>query len=409
MRTRRLTWQLPVVAALAGVWAAAAYFLWESRVPSNLSLANLDPRSFFTANVLSRTSRFEQFLELSWIGKEILLIGVFAAYALWGTRFMRDSAAERVGTGIFLAMMGFALAWFVQVPFEILDTWWERRYGVLKVGYVEVVLGGWLALGFTFLTLSVAVAIVMGLASWFRRTWWIAAVPVFVGIALVQTFVGPYLLGGRSLAHDNPALAAAAQRIQHKEGLSGIPVEVLDVHSYTPEENAFATGLGSSRKVFVFDTLLTGGLTERQLEAVLAHEYGHQARDHLWKEARLVRAVRLSRGAPGRARLPATGRHLPARVDPRGPARGRPLQPRRPAAPERDQPALRGRSRLDVAPDDARPGRAPGSDGALRRQGPRRPRSADVGLRALRRPPDPDAADRHGEGVAGAKSLRVRP
>src|SRR6516225_6071976 len=134
MRTRRLTWQLPVVAALAGVWAAAAYFLWESRVPSNLSLANLDPRSFFTAHVLSRTSRFEQFLELSWIGKEILLIGVFAAYALWGTRFMRDSAAERVGTGIFLAMMGFALAWFVQVPFEILDTWWERRYGVLKVG-----------------------------------------------------------------------------------------------------------------------------------------------------------------------------------------------------------------------------------------------------------------------------------
>ena len=220
MRTRPLTWQLPVVAALAGVWAVAAYLLWESRVPSGLSPPNLDPGNFFTQHVLSRTSHFEQFLELSWIGKEILLIGVFAAYAVWGTRFMKDSAAGRVGTGIFLAMMGFALTWFVQVPFEVLDTWWERKYGVLNESYLAVVLGGWLALGFTFLTLSIAVAIVMGIAKWFRRTWWIAAVPVFVGIALLQTFVGPYLLGGHSLAADDPRLAAAAQRIQRLAGLS---------------------------------------------------------------------------------------------------------------------------------------------------------------------------------------------
>ena len=57
-----------------------------------------------------------------------------------------------------------------------------------------------------------------------------------------------------------------------------------DVHQYTPEENAFADGLGPSRKVFLWDTLLSGGLTERQLEAVVAHEYGHHARDHLWKD-----------------------------------------------------------------------------------------------------------------------------
>jgi len=284
MRARPLSWQLPAVAALAGVWSAAAYFLWESRIPSSLSLPSLEPGNFFTAHVLSRTAHFEQFLELSWIGQQVALIAVFAAYAVWGTRFMKESAAGRIGTGIFLAMMGFALTWFVQVPFEILDTWWERKYGVLNVGYASVVLGGWLSLGFTFLTLSIAVAIVMGIAHWLRQLWWVAAVPVFVSIALLQTFVAPYLIGGHSLADEDPALAAAAQRIEHKEGLSGIPVKVLDVHSYTPEENAFATGLGPSRKVFVYDTLLTGGLTERQLEAVLAHEYGHQARDHLWKE-----------------------------------------------------------------------------------------------------------------------------
>src|SRR5581483_1721370 len=284
MRARRLAWQIPVVLALAGVWSAAGYFLWQSKIPASLSLPGLDPHAYFAQHVLSRTADFENFLELSWVGEQIALIAVFVAYARWGSRFMRESAAGPIGTGIFLAMMGFALTWFVRVPFEVLDAWWEKRYGVLKISYVSVVLGGWLGLGATFLTLSIAVAIVMNIARFLRQLWWIPAVPVFVGIAILQTFIAPYLLGGHSLAQDDPQLAAAAQRLEHKEGVSGIPVKVLVVHTYTPEENAFATGLGVSRRIFVYDTLLTGGLNERQLESVLAHEVGHHARDHLWKE-----------------------------------------------------------------------------------------------------------------------------
>src|SRR6478752_8959707 len=284
MRRTPLVWQAAIAAALAAVWAVAAYFLWQSVVPSSLSLPNLDPPRFFSAHVLSRTADFEQFLELTWIGEQLLLVAVFVAYARWGVGFMKESAAGPIGTGIFLAMMGFALTWFVRLPFEILNTWWERKYGVLKVGYAEVIFSGWFGLGFTFLALSIAVAIVMNLAGWLPRLWRGAAVPVFTGIALLQTFVGPYLVGGHPLRQDDPQLAAAAQRIQRQEGLSGIPVNVLVVHDYTPEENAFATGLGPSRKVFLFDTILTGGLNQRQLETVIAHEFGHQARDHLWKD-----------------------------------------------------------------------------------------------------------------------------
>ena len=284
MRGRSWAWQLAILTALAGVWAVAGYFLWQSEIPDNLSLPNLDPHAFFSAHVLSRTAYFERFLNFSWIGEQLLLVAVFVGYARWGARFMKESAAGPIGTGIFLAMMGFALTWFVRVPFQILDTWWERKYGVLNVGYVEVVLGGWLSLGFTFVTLAVAVAIVMNIARWLPQLWWVAAVPIFAGIAILQTFVGPYLTGGHPLARDSPQLAAAAQRIERREGLSGIPVKVLVVHDYTPEENAFATGLGPSRRVYLFDTILTGGLNQRQLETVIAHEFGHQARDHLWKD-----------------------------------------------------------------------------------------------------------------------------
>jgi STE24 endopeptidase len=88
-------------------------------------------------------------------------------------------------------------------------------------------------------------------------------------------------------------------------------VRVQDVHEFTPSENAFATGLGPSRKVFVWDTLLTGGLGNREIEVVLAHEFGHLARDHLWKllgwfalfavpEAYLIAVVTRRRGGMAR-------------------------------------------------------------------------------------------------------------
>ena len=148
----------------------------------------------------------------------------------------------------------------------------------------------------------------------------------------------------------------AADRIQRAEGLSGIEVRVQDVHDFTPTENAFATGLGPSRKVFVWDTLLSGGLERPEIEVVLAHEFAHLARDHLWKqlawfalfafpEAYLVALVARRRGgmaqAGGSATCAARDRRLLARDD---------------TTLERDQPPLRGRGRLDSAPDDEEPG-----------------------------------------------------
>ncbi len=273
--------------ALAATWSVAAYFLWQTRIPSSLHLPRLAASDYFSSHTVSRAAHFERLLEIDWAVSELALIAVFALYARYGLVLMRESAAGRVGTGLLLAMLGFALAWLVRLPFQILALWWERRYGVVKLSYLELILGasvgGWLALSFVFVALSVAVAIVMWLAGWLPRTWWLAAVPIFVALGVLETFVSPYLVGGTRPLSD-PALAAAAERIQRAEGLSGVPVRVLEVHDYTPTENAFATGVGPSRRVFVWDTLLSGGLTNAEIEVVLAHEFGHLARDHLWKQ-----------------------------------------------------------------------------------------------------------------------------
>ena len=51
----------------------------------------------------------------------------------------------------------------------------------------------------------------------------------------------------------------------------------------TTAANAFAIGIGPSRGVFIWDTMLDGRFTPREVRFVVAHELGHLARRHIWK------------------------------------------------------------------------------------------------------------------------------
>jgi STE24 endopeptidase len=273
--------RLATLTVLAGVWAAAAFVLWTStKVPDGLHLAGLPEQRFFSVSFLRRSEHYEQLGYWLWLGQTLATLVVFALYAWRGARFARESAAGPIGTGMLLAMLGFALVWLVSIPFTVLSLWWQRRYNQSHESYASVLFGGWVALGVEFLLLSFSVLVVVGLAKWFPRTWWIPSAAIFVGLATLFTFVSPYLVPDTHPLRD-PELRRSAARIAEREGVHGVPVRVEKVD--TKDANAFTTGIASSRKVFLWSSLLDGRFTNREVEVVLAHEYGHQARNHLLK------------------------------------------------------------------------------------------------------------------------------
>lgn len=282
MRKRGLWIGIATVLIAASVWSAAAWFLWKTTVPSDLRLPDLRPRDYFTSAELEKADRYALFDRINWLLSTVCLFVVLGVYAVRGARFMRESAAGRIGTGMLLAMIGFGLVWLVEVPFSVVGNWWDRRHGVSKVGYGELVFGGWLALGVQFVFLSAAIVIVMGLAGIFGDRWWIPGSAVFIGLAALFLFISPYTVTD---AHgiDDPKLAADVRRLAALEGVSDVPVSVEDVHRYTSAANAYATGIGPSRKVFLWDTLLDGRFTDGEVRVVVAHEFGHQAHNHLPK------------------------------------------------------------------------------------------------------------------------------
>ena len=259
--------------AAAAVWALAAWWLWRSSLPA-YRLPHLDEHALFLESTLHRARHYSGVERLFWLGTTITQLVVLGLFARYGVRWTRESAAGPVGTGMLLGMIGFALVWAAELPFSVLDVWWRHRYG-LGGSYVQATVGNWFALGARFLLLCAALAIVMNLAR-VRRIgdrWWLPAAPVFVGLRVLLAFVSPWLLGGSAF---HAAYVAKLQRAEHVH----VPVRVL---SGFDEPNAFATGLGPSRRVFLWRPIVDPPFTPRMDRFVLAHELGHLAHNHIWK------------------------------------------------------------------------------------------------------------------------------
>jgi STE24 endopeptidase len=277
-----VTRRASVAVALAAAWTAAAWFLWRTTVPSSLHLPHVDEHRFFNAAQLHAASSFSTVSDLLLWGGTLAQIAALAAFARWGLGFARESAAGPIGTGMLLGMIGFALVWAAELPLSVLELWWQRRHGLSHVGYASFVFGNWFALGGEFVFLSFALAIVMGLARRLPRTWWLGAAPAFVGLAALFAFVSPYLITTHRL--DDPQLEAIAARLERQEHVGHVPIVVENIRDVSSLPNAEATGIGPSRRVVLFDTLLDGRFTTGELKVVLGHELGHLERNHIWKD-----------------------------------------------------------------------------------------------------------------------------
>ena len=271
-----------VYASLAVAWVVAAWLLAKSVVPRDLELPPVDVDAVFGSGFVARAERYERFLYVNWALSQVAVLGTLAVYARRGARLARESAAGPIGTGMLLGMLGIALAWLAGLPFSVLALWWDRRHGLSQVAYVDVVLGGWLALAGTFLALTLALVVVMALARWLGSWWWLPAALALGSIAAVLVFAEPYLATGLEPPSDQ-RLEQSYERLARAEGVDGVTLRVEKVSGDTTQANAYAFGLGPSRRIVVWDTLLDGRFADREVDVVLAHELGHQASHHIAK------------------------------------------------------------------------------------------------------------------------------
>jgi STE24 endopeptidase len=240
----------------------------------------VDVKATFGGELVSEAERYERFLYVNWALAQIVALATLWVYAKRGTRFIRESAAGPIGTGMFLGMVGLAIVWLTQLPFSVAALWWDRRHDVSRIGYLEAVFGGWLALGGTFVAVCIALLVVMALARWLGSWWWIPGAGVFAVIAALLIFVSPYLTEGLEPVKDT-RLQRTYERFEKAQGVDGIPLRIEKVSGDTSQANAYAFGMGPSSRIVLWDTLLDGRFSNREVDVVLAHELGHHSSNHI--------------------------------------------------------------------------------------------------------------------------------
>ena len=142
------------------------------------------------------------------------------------------------------------------------------------------------------LSLLLGVPLLLGLFWFMAETgarWWIwafcfvAAFQLLVNY-LYQPVIAPLFNKFQPLADGSlkERLVAMAERLQFRVR----SVLVMDGSRRSRHSNAYFAGFGGAKRIVLFDTLLKA-LDEPQVEAVLAHEIGHEKRRHVLKHVAL--------------------------------------------------------------------------------------------------------------------------
>ena len=174
----------------------------------------------------------------------------------------------------------------VSLPLDL----WHGYLREKEWGFSTQTLGGWLVDG----AKGLAISVVLGTGAWVAvvavgrawPSWWV--LPAAAGAALVVLFLlflAPVVLEPIFNSFRPLDDAGLAQRLTALAERAGAPVKtvlVADASRRTNKVNAYVSGLGASRRVVVWDTLLEAADPDG-IELVVAHEIGHRKLRHVAK------------------------------------------------------------------------------------------------------------------------------
>jgi STE24 endopeptidase len=151
------------------------------------------------------------------------------------------------------------------------------------------------------------------------RRWWVAGAVVVVGYAAAATSLAPVVLDplfNRFTPLPAGDLRADVLELAERAGVEVGEVYEMDASRRTTAANAYVAGLGATKRVVLYDTLLRD-FEPREVRLVVAHELAHQANRDLARGLLFLAVV-----APfGMLAVARVAERLGARAGPRaGPA-----------------------------------------------------------------------------------------
>ncbi len=133
---------------------------------------------------------------------------------------------------------------------------------------------------------------VFALLAWIIQsyeTWWIWGFVMMFTVAVLANLLAPTFMAlfNKFSPLEEGELKEKITAMMNEAGLKSDGIFVMDASKRDSRLNAFFGGLGKSKRVVLFDTLLEK-LNTKELLAVLGHELGHFSHGDIWKNIGLI-------------------------------------------------------------------------------------------------------------------------
>lgn len=220
------------------------------------------------------------------IGVALLLLftlggGIAAIQAFWN-----GIGLSPLWTGIAIILSTMILMQLLELPLGVYQTFViEERYGFNRNTPAQFAKD----LGLQML-LSIALGVpLLALILWVMDSvgslWWLLAWAILMSFSILMswafpTFIAP--LFNKFTPLPDETLRKRIESLLERCGFQSKGIFVMDGSRRSGHGNAYFTGVGSSKRIVFFDTLVDS-LGHDELEAVLAHELVHFKRKHVLK------------------------------------------------------------------------------------------------------------------------------
>ncbi|WP_342626800.1 M48 family metallopeptidase [Nitratifractor salsuginis] len=233
------------------------------------------------------------------IAKERLaILESFAEYLLFlwwvmaGFRWLQGVVGidESVANAVFFLFGFFTINWLVMLPFEIYSRFkidqsfhfnkmTPKMYLIdtLKSVLLFLVLGGTLFAALAWIVTHVG-------------HWWLWGFALLFTVALLANVIYPTIIApifNKFTPLPDGELKSKIKGMMKDAGLKSDGIFVMDASKRDSRLNAYFGGLGKSKRVVLFDTLLDK-LSDKELLAVLGHELGHYRHGDIWKNVAMM-------------------------------------------------------------------------------------------------------------------------
>lgn len=232
----------------------------------------------------SRINDTLYFAEVLWgAGALLLVLGT-----RWSAR-LRDLASRATSKRFLVAMLYFVLLSLLLTVLQFPLDFYGGYVVPHQFDLTDQSFGGWLgdfakALGVNLVIgAPIAALALLGIRK-IQRWWlvlWLGSIPLII-LAVVATplIIDPLFNKFEPLRDETLKRALLDEASQ--AGIEGGRVYQVNKSKQTKTMNAYVTGLGPSKRIVMWDTLLQK-LDHDEILAVMGHEMGHYVLNHLWK------------------------------------------------------------------------------------------------------------------------------